>query len=190
MEPSHLTLPLKVLPHGEGLPLPAYHSPQAAGLDLMAAIDLDKLLIISPQNHFFVPSGIALAIPFGFEGQIRPRSGLALKLGVTVLNSPGTIDSDYRGEIGVILANFGKKPSLSSEATGSPSLSSPPSSASRSVLPATASAKQSAEQEASDRPHKPCPLRAARRNGPAQAPGLCPPLPRPAAKGPPQNYNR
>jgi len=110
MEPSHLTLPIKVLPHGEGLPLPDYQSPEAAGLDLRAAIEQDKPFIIHPHNHCFVPSGIALVIPFGFEGQIRPRSGLALKFGVTVLNSPGTIDSDYRGEIGVLLVNLGNEP--------------------------------------------------------------------------------
>jgi dUTP pyrophosphatase len=110
MKPADLSLPMTILPHGEGLALPAYHSHGAAGLDLMAAIDRYKILIILPHNHCFVPSGIALSIPFGFEGQVRPRSGLALKFGVTVLNSPGTIDSDYRGEIGVILVNLGEKP--------------------------------------------------------------------------------
>ena len=110
MEPTHLTLPITVLPHGKGLSPPHYQSHGAAGLDLMAAIEPAKPLIILPQNRCLVPCGIALVIPFGFEGQIRPRSGLALKFGVTILNSPDTIDSDYRGEIGAILVNLGDQP--------------------------------------------------------------------------------
>lgn len=96
------------LPHAEGLPLPAYASAQAAGMDLAAAVT--ESLTIPPGGRALVPTGLALALPEGFEAQIRPRSGLALKHGVTVLNSPGTIDADYRGEIQVILANFGDQP--------------------------------------------------------------------------------
>lgn len=95
------------LPHGEGLPLPAYQSAGAAGMDLCAAIAPDAVEQLLPGKRLLVPTGIALAIPVGFEAQIRPRSGLALKQGVTVLNSPGTIDADYRGEIAVILINLG-----------------------------------------------------------------------------------
>ncbi|NLM45878.1 MAG: dUTP diphosphatase [Firmicutes bacterium] len=97
-----------VLPHGEGLPLPSYMTAEAAGLDLYAA--LAEPVVILPGERLPVPTGLALAIPAGYEAQIRPRSGLALKNGITVLNSPGTIDADYRGEIIVILANLGKEP--------------------------------------------------------------------------------
>ncbi len=102
-----ITVPVEitVLPHGDGLPLPGYATPGSAGADLIAAIDAP--LTLAPGARSAVPTGIALALPPGFEGQIRPRSGLALKSGITVLNSPGTIDSDYRGEIWVILANLG-----------------------------------------------------------------------------------
>jgi len=110
MEPTHLTLPIKVLPHAKCLSLPHYQSHGAAGLDLMAAIEPDKPIIILPHHRCLVPCGIALAIPFGFEGQVRPRSGLALKFGVTVVNSPGTCDQDYRGEIGALLVNLGDQP--------------------------------------------------------------------------------
>ena len=98
-----------VLPHGEGLPAPAYRSEQAAGLDLSAALSAGDPLTLSPGERTLIPTGIALEIPEGFEAQVRPRSGLAQKHGVTVLNSPGTIDSDYRGEIKVLLINLGDK---------------------------------------------------------------------------------
>ena len=106
--------PIKItvarLPHGEGLPLPAYQTPGAAGLDLLAAIAPGARLVIEPGARELVPTGLRLELPLGFEGQVRPRSGLALKSGVTVLNSPGTIDSDYRGEVAVILINLGSEP--------------------------------------------------------------------------------
>jgi dUTP diphosphatase len=98
---------IRQLPHGEGLPLPAYHSAHAAGLDLLAAIPEGAPLALAPGKHAMVPTGLAIALPEGFEAQVRPRSGLAAKHGVTVLNSPGTIDADYRGEIQVILINHG-----------------------------------------------------------------------------------
>jgi dUTP pyrophosphatase len=104
---SAITVPVEVLPHGEGLPLPAYATAGSAGVDLAAAIAAP--LTLPPGGRALVPTGIALALPEGCEGQVRPRSGLALRHGVTVLNSPGTIDSDYRGEIGVILANLGSE---------------------------------------------------------------------------------
>ena len=96
------------LPHGEGLALPAYQSADAAGLDLLAAVPQDTPLMLAPGKHAMVPTGLAIALPPGFEAQVRPRSGLAAKHGVTVLNSPGTIDADYRGEINVILINHGE----------------------------------------------------------------------------------
>jgi dUTP pyrophosphatase len=96
------------LPHGSDLPLPAYQSAQAAGLDLLAAVATD--VIIHPGKRAMVPTGIAIALPPGTEAQVRPRSGLAAKNGVTLLNSPGTIDADYRGEILVILINLGDEP--------------------------------------------------------------------------------
>lgn len=96
------------LPHGADLPLPHYQSAQAAGLDLLAAVPAD--LIIQPGQRALVPTGIAIALPPGCEAQVRPRSGLAARHGVTVLNTPGTVDADYRGEIQVILVNLGDKP--------------------------------------------------------------------------------
>lgn len=105
-----ISLPLKVLPHGVGLELPSQATAGAAGFDLRAAIAEGSSLFIEPGGRDLVPTGIAVAIPQGYEGQVRPRSGLALRFGVTVLNSPGTIDSDYRGEIGVILVNLGGEP--------------------------------------------------------------------------------
>ena len=99
-------VPIVRLPHGADLDLPAYATQHAAGLDLMAAIS--GPMIIAPGQRAMVPTGIAIALPIGFEAQVRPRSGLAAKSGVTVLNSPGTIDADYRGEIKVILINFGE----------------------------------------------------------------------------------
>jgi len=95
------------LPHSAGLPLPAYQSELAAGLDLLAAVPADAPVSIAPGARAMIPTGIAIALPEGTEGQIRPRSGLAARFGVTVLNSPGTIDADYRGEIQVILVNLG-----------------------------------------------------------------------------------
>jgi dUTP pyrophosphatase len=96
------------LPHGRDLPLPAYQSAQAAGLDLTAAVDAP--LILKPGERALVPTGIAIALPEGHEAQVRPRSGLAAKQGVTVVNAPGTIDADYRGEVKVALINLGQEP--------------------------------------------------------------------------------
>jgi dUTP pyrophosphatase len=95
------------LPHGKGLALPAYQTADAAGLDLFAAVPEDSPMMLAPGKQAMVPTGLAIALPPGFEAQVRPRSGLAAKHGVTVLNSPGTIDADYRGEISVILINHG-----------------------------------------------------------------------------------
>jgi len=95
------------LPHGEDLPLPSYQSGQAAGLDLLAAVDPGEALELAPGGRALVPSGIAVEIPSGYEGQVRPRSGLAHRHGITVLNAPGTIDADYRGEVKVLLINLG-----------------------------------------------------------------------------------
>jgi dUTP pyrophosphatase len=97
------------LPHAADLPLPAYQSASAAGLDLLAAIPATAPLTLAPGQFTSVPAGIAIALPVGFEAQVRPRSGLAARHGVTVLNSPGTIDADYRGEIAVILINHGRE---------------------------------------------------------------------------------
>ena len=96
--------------HAEGLQLPAYKSEDAAGMDLVAALPADGEVVLAPGAWALIPTGLAIELPKGFEAQIRPRSGLALHDGVTVLNSPGTVDADYRGEIGVILINFGNKP--------------------------------------------------------------------------------
>jgi dUTP pyrophosphatase len=95
------------LPHGKDLPLPAYQSALAAGLDLIAALPADAPLMLAPGARTLVPTGIAVALPPGTEAQVRPRSGLAVKHGLTVLNAPGTIDADYRGEIHVLLMNLG-----------------------------------------------------------------------------------
>ncbi|WP_422041028.1 dUTP diphosphatase [Roseibium sp.] len=103
-----VTLELKQLDHAKGLPLPAYQSDLAAGLDLVAAVD--SPLHLAPGERALVPTGLAMALPAGFEAQVRPRSGLAVKHGVTVLNTPGTIDADYRGEVKVILINLGDTP--------------------------------------------------------------------------------
>lgn len=100
-----LTVSLTILPHGEDLPLPDYATPQSAGMDLSAAVDVP--VILAPGQRAMIPTGVSLALPPGHEAQVRPRSGLAAKHGVTVLNSPGTIDADYRGEIKVILINHG-----------------------------------------------------------------------------------
>ena len=98
------------LPHGAGLPLPAYQSALASGFDLVAAVPADNPMMIAPGARAQIPTGIALALPPGFEGQVRPRSGLAARHGITVLNTPGTVDADYRGEVMVILINFGQEP--------------------------------------------------------------------------------
>lgn len=98
------------LPHAEGLALPAYQSSDAAGLDLAAALPADAPITLAPGERVLVPTGLVIALPKGFEGQVRPRSGLAVRHGITVLNSPGTIDADYRGEVQVILVNLGNAP--------------------------------------------------------------------------------
>lgn len=95
------------LPHAAGLALPAYETEGSAGLDLRAAIAEGEVLTLKPLGRALVPTGLKVAVPLGFEVQVRPRSGLALKFGITCLNSPGTVDSDYRGEVGVILVNLG-----------------------------------------------------------------------------------
>lgn len=98
------------LPHGADLPLPSYQSPQAAGVDLLCAAPQEALMVLEPGAAASIPTGIAIALPAGFEAQVRPRSGLAAKHMVTVLNAPGTIDADYRGEIHVLLINHGREP--------------------------------------------------------------------------------
>ncbi|WP_417455034.1 dUTP diphosphatase [Kiloniella sp.] len=95
------------LSHGEGLPLPSYATPQSAGMDLLAAVN--KTIELAPGDRTLVPTGLKIALPDGYEAQIRPKSGLALKHGITLVNTPGTIDADYRGEIGVIMINLGKE---------------------------------------------------------------------------------
>lgn len=105
---SAVTIPIQKLAHGADLPLPAAATPDSAGVDLMAAID--DTVSIEPGARALIPTGIAIALPRGYEAQVRPRSGLANKHGVTLLNAPGTIDADYRGEIGAILINLGAKP--------------------------------------------------------------------------------
>ena len=102
-------LEVKILDNGFGLPLPKYETEGAAGLDLFAATKEDTKIIINPKKAEMIPTGIAISVPSGYEAQIRPRSGLAAKNGITVLNSPGTIDSDYRGEILVMLINHSNK---------------------------------------------------------------------------------
>jgi dUTP pyrophosphatase len=105
-----LNLRIARLPHGADLPLPAYQSAFAAGLDLYAAVPADAPIVLAPGAQATIPTGITLALPPGTEGQVRPRSGLAARHGVTVLNTPGTIDADYRGEIQVIRSNLGSEP--------------------------------------------------------------------------------
>ena len=107
---SSAQLHLHRLPHGAGLPLPAYQTTHAAGLDLAAAVPAEAPVTLAPGARSLVPTGFAMALPAGFEAQVRPRSGLAADHGVTVLNTPGTIDADYRGEILVILINLGSQP--------------------------------------------------------------------------------
>jgi dUTP pyrophosphatase len=98
------------LPHGRDLPLPSYQSALAAGLDLIAAVPADAPLMLAPGARALIPTGIAIALPPGTEAQVRPRSGLAVKHGLTVLNAPGTIDADYRGELQIVLVNLGGEP--------------------------------------------------------------------------------
>lgn len=105
-----ITVEIQRLPHAEGLAMPAYQSAHAAGLDLLAAVPEDKPLTMPPGHRALVPTGLMIAVPPGHEAQVRPRSGLALKHGVTVLNSPGTVDADYRGEVSVLLINHGDQP--------------------------------------------------------------------------------
>lgn len=107
---SALTVEVQRLPHAEGLALPAYQSAHAAGLDLLAAVPEDTPLTMQPGQRALVPTGLMIAVPPGHEAQVRPRSGLAFKHGVTVLNSPGTVDADYRGEVSVLLINHGDEP--------------------------------------------------------------------------------
>ncbi len=104
---SGVAVPVRRLPHGAGLPLPTHATAFSAGVDLVAAVD--DTVILAPGGRAAIPSGIAVALPPGYEAQVRPRSGLAVKHGVTVLNSPGTIDADYRGEVGVLLINLGDR---------------------------------------------------------------------------------
>lgn len=105
-----MRIPVHFLPHGEGLPLPEFATPHAAGMDLRAALPPGEPWTLQPGERRLVPTGLAMAIPVGFEAQVRPRSGLALRHGVTVLNAPGTIDADYRGEVAVVLINHGQEP--------------------------------------------------------------------------------
>ena len=108
--PGPVSIALVWLKHGEGLPLPRQQTAGAAGVDLAAAIGADEVIEIAPGKVAMIPTGLTIALPEGFEAQIRPRSGLAAKFGVTVLNSPGTVDADYRGEIKVMLINHGEAP--------------------------------------------------------------------------------
>ena len=107
---AKIELKVRQLPHGEGLPLPAYQSTDAAGLDLLAAVPEEAPMTLEPGRHALVPTGLIIAFPSGYEAQVRPRSGLAARHGVTVLNAPGTIDADYRGEVSVLLINHGEAP--------------------------------------------------------------------------------
>lgn len=110
VQPSRPLLRVQRLPHSAGLTLPRYETEHSAGLDLRAALAEDESLLLGPGERVLVPTGLAFEIPPGHEGQVRPRSGLALRHGVTVLNSPGTIDADYRGEVKVILINHSQQP--------------------------------------------------------------------------------
>jgi dUTP pyrophosphatase len=108
MTESVITIPVRVEPEGKGLDLPRYQTEHAAGMDLLAAVESD--LVLKPGERALVSTGISIALPFGYEAQIRPRSGLALRHGLTLLNSPGTIDADYRGTISLVLVNHGTEP--------------------------------------------------------------------------------
>lgn len=105
---TEVNVAIQRLPHGTDLPLPSYATAQSAGLDLMAAVEGE--VILAPGSRQLIPTGLSIALPAGYEAQVRPRSGLALKHGITVLNSPGTIDADYRGEVKVLLVNHGAEP--------------------------------------------------------------------------------
>ena len=105
-----LRVAVKRLAHGRDLPLPRYETSGAAGLDVMAAVAEDAPMILEPNGRALIPTGLVFELPAGYEAQVRPRSGLALRHGVTILNAPGTIDADYRGEVQVLLANFGREP--------------------------------------------------------------------------------
>ena len=107
---SHVIVELARLPHAEGLDLPSYATELSAGMDLRAAVPDDDPMTLAPGERALVPTGLQIALPAGYEAQVRPRSGLAVKHGITVLNSPGTIDADYRGEVKVILINHGSEP--------------------------------------------------------------------------------
>ncbi|WP_350335795.1 dUTP diphosphatase [Coralliovum pocilloporae] len=104
---TRINLPFRRLDHGSGLPLPSYETTGSAGMDLRAALPEGEIFVLEPMARGAVPTGLTMALPEGFEAQVRPRSGLAAKHGVTVLNAPGTIDSDYRGEVKVLLVNLG-----------------------------------------------------------------------------------
>ena len=104
----NITIPILILPHGQGLDLPAYATPGAAGMDAVAAVT--EPLLLEPGARAAVPTGLAMAIPEGFEVQVRPRSGLAFRQGLTIANAPGTIDADYRGEVKILLINLGPDP--------------------------------------------------------------------------------
>jgi dUTP pyrophosphatase len=105
---AEITIPIQRLPGQEDIPLPSYMTAQAAGMDVCAAVPSDTT--INPGERMHIPTGIAIALPPGFEAEIRPRSGLAIKYGITLVNSPGTIDADYRGEVGLLLINHGRDP--------------------------------------------------------------------------------
>ncbi len=107
---NKLDVRLMRLPHSEGLPLPAYETEQAAGMDLRAALPEDEPITLAPGQRAAIPTGLAMALPPGFEAQVRPRSGLAFKFGLSMVNAPGTIDADYRGEVKVLLINHGQEP--------------------------------------------------------------------------------
>jgi dUTP pyrophosphatase len=107
---SDIDVEITRLPHGADLALPAYQSDLAAGLDLLAAVPADAPVVLAPGARALIPTGIAIALPPGYEGQVRPRSGLAARHGVTVLNAPGTVDADYRGEVQVAIINLGQEP--------------------------------------------------------------------------------
>lgn len=107
---DEVKVPLRRLPHARGLALPAYATDHSAGMDLRAAVLDNEPLVLQPGARTIVPTGLQIALPTGYEAQVRPRSGLAVRHGITVLNSPGTIDADYRGEVKVILINHGKDP--------------------------------------------------------------------------------
>jgi dUTP pyrophosphatase len=107
---TQATLRILRLPHGANLPLPSHQSAAAAGLDLMAAVAESAPVVLTPGERTLIPTGLAIAMPTGFEAQVRPRSGLAARHGITVLNAPGTIDADYRGEVMVLLINLGAEP--------------------------------------------------------------------------------